>query len=98
MKILVNFIQIMLIAGMVYPVYAVWNNDQINNFCTELKTNMTKQRLFDLADEKNITVSFDNVDALKWFATASVSAHFSNYSCQIRGMGDRVASATLAVR
>ena len=96
MKIFVNFVQIMLIAGMVYPVYAMWNNDQLSNFCVELKSNMTKQNLLDLADQKNIKLNLANVDGIKWQAKATTPASFSDYSCQITGMGDKVASAKMA--
>jgi hypothetical protein len=97
MKIFVNFIQIMLIAGMIYPVYAMWNNDQLSNFCVELKSNMTKQNLLDLADQKNIKLNLNlpNVEGMKWQATANTPASFSDYSCQITGMGDKVASAKM---
>jgi|GEM_PF-1399133 len=100
MKIFVNLLQIMLIAGMVYPVYAMWNNDQLSNFCVELKSNMTKQNLLDMADQKNIKINLDldNIDELKWQASASVPASFSSYSCQISGMGNRVASAKMAAK
>jgi len=98
MKIFVNFIQIMLIAGMVYPVYAMWSNDQLSNFCVELQSNMSKQNLLDLADQKNIklNLSLANVEGVKWQATATTPASFSDYSCQITGLGDKVASAKMA--
>lgn len=97
MKMFVNLVQIILIAGMVYPVYAMWNNEQLNNFCGELKSNMTKQYVLDLAYEKNIRLNLSNVDDLKWHATASTPASFSDYSCLIKGLGDRVASAKMTV-
>lgn len=95
---LVNLLQIMLITGMVYPVYAMWNNEQLSNFCVELKSNMTKQQLLDLAYEKKIRLNLANVDDLKWHATASTPASFSDYSCLIKGMGNRVASAKMTVK
>lgn len=98
MKMFVNLIQVLLITGMVYPVYAMWNNDQINNYCVELKSTMTKQKMLDLAEQKNIRLNFERIDELKWRASASGSASFSDYSCQINGMGDRLASAKMAVR
>lgn len=98
MKIFVNFVQIMLIAGMVYPVYAMWNNDQLSNFCVELQPNMTMQNLLDLAEQKNIKIYLANVDDMKWQATASSPTSFSEYSCQIKGMGNKVASAKMAVQ
>lgn len=94
----VNLVQLMLVAGMVYPVYAMWNNEQLSDFCVELKSNMTKQQLLKLADQKNIRLNLDNVDDLKWYATASTPASFSDYSCQIKGMGNRVASAKMAAK
>lgn len=98
MKIVVNFIQIILIMGMLYPVYAMWNNDRISRFCVDLKANMTKQSLLDLAEQKNIKVSLEHINDLKWRTTASLSANFSNYSCQIRGLGDRVASSKIVTK
>jgi hypothetical protein len=97
MKIFVNFIQVLLIAGMVYPVYAMWNNEQLSNFCDELKSNMTKQNLLDLADQKNIKLNLNlsNVEGMKWQATATTPASFSDYSCKITGIGDKVASAKM---
>jgi hypothetical protein len=98
MKIFVNFIQILLITGMVYPVYAMWNNDQINNYCADLKSMTTKQKMLDLAEQKNIKVKFERIDELLWRATATRSTSFSDYSCQINGMGERLASAKMAVK
>ncbi|MFT7414204.1 MAG: hypothetical protein ACI9FO_000863 [Methylophagaceae bacterium] len=100
MKMFVNLVQIMLIAGMVYPVYAVWNNDQLSNFCVELKSNMTKKNLLNLAEQKNIKLNLDldNIDELRWQAWASVPVSFSNYACQINGLGNRVASAKMVTK
>jgi hypothetical protein len=91
----VNLVQIILVAGMVYPVYAMWNNDQLNNFCVELKSNMTKQHVLDLAYDKNIKLNLANIDDLEWHATASTPARFSDYTCQIKGLADRVAFAKM---
>lgn len=98
MKMFVNFIQIMLVAGMVYPVYAMWSNEQVNSFCVELKSNMTKKNLLDLANQKNIKINLDNINDVQWQVRASAPISFSDYSCQIRGMGDRVATARMAAK
>lgn len=97
-KILVNFIHILLITGMIYPVYIIWNNDQTNNFCTELKLNMTKEKMFNLAKQQNIKLNFEPLEALKWQASAKIATSFSNDYCQINGMGDRIASAKIVMR
>lgn len=97
-KILVNFIHILLITGMIYPVYIIWNNDQTNNFCTELKLNMTKEKMFNLAKQQNIKLNLEPLDELKWQASAKISTSLSDYYCQISGLGDRVASAKIVTR
>ena len=56
-----------------------------------------KKKMLDLAEQKNIKVNFERIDELKWRATASDSAIFSHSYCQINGMGDRLASAKMAV-
>jgi len=94
----VNLIQIMLVAGMVYPVYAMWNNDQLSKLCVEIKPNMTKQHFLDMVDNRSIKINLDNIDELKWQAKISVPASLSDYSCQVRGVGERVASATMAAK
>lgn len=100
MKIFVNLVQFILIAGMVYPIYAMWSNDRLSAFCIGLKPNMTKQYLLDLAIDNNIKLNLNlaNVDDLKWHITASIPVSFSDYSCQIKGLGDRVASAKMATK
>jgi hypothetical protein len=56
---------------------------------------MTKQHVLDLAYDKNIKLNLANVDDLEWHATASMPASFSDYSCHIKGLADKVASAKM---
>lgn len=95
MKILVSLIQFMVIAGLIYPFYAMWNNENLSDFCIELKPDTTKQYLIDLAEQNYIKLYIENADGSKWHATATTFLSFSNDSCQIRGLGNRVASAKL---
>jgi len=98
MKIFVNLVQVLLIMGIIYPVYAVWENDQVSSFCVEVKPNMTKQRFLDLAEQKKIKVEIDNTDELKWISTIKVPTMFSNDFCIVTGLGDRVASTQVVTK
>ena len=98
MKIFVNLVQVLLIMGIIYPVYAVWENDQVSSFCVEVKPNMTKQRFLDLAEQKKIKVDIDNTDELKWISTIKVPTMFSNDFCIVNGLGDRIASTQVVTK
>lgn len=98
MKIIVNLFQMMAIVAMLYPAYYIWDRDQVDNFCEELKVGMSKQGLLSLADSRNIKMVGpvnENIEGGKWQASVSPSVS-SSHTCVIKGIGSTVATFDIA--
>ena len=98
MKVLVNLFQMMAVVGMLYPAYYIWDRDQVDNFCEELKVGMSKQGLLTLADNRSVTMLGpvnENIEGGKWQASVSPAVS-SSHTCVIKGIGSTVATVNIA--
>ena len=98
MKIVVNMFQMMVVMAMLYPAYYIWDRDQVDNFCEELKTGMSKQVLLSLADERNVSMLGpidEDIEGGKWQASVSPAVS-SSHTCVIKGVGSTIATAKIA--
>jgi hypothetical protein len=95
MKLLVNIIQVLIIAAIVYPLFLLWDKNNVEHFCHEVKAGITKQALIYKTDHAPIkfTKPTDKDDKGYWSAKVVTYSPFSDYHCKIRGLGDTVASA-----
>ena len=98
MKVLVNLFQMMAVVAMLYPAYYIWDRDQVDNFCEELKVGMSKQGLLTLVDDRNVTMQGpvnETIEGGKWQASVSPAVS-SSHTCVIKGIGSTVATAKIA--
>ncbi|GLP99365.1 hypothetical protein GCM10007891_12190 [Methylophaga thalassica] len=98
MKLLVNFIQILIIGVIVYPIYYVWETQHIDNFCREITPGMSDKKLIELVKEYHVTlIGLDENEAEKgkWLAQVKAKSSFSDYRCEIGGIANKVAHASI---
>ncbi len=98
MKLLVNLIQILIIAVILYPIYYVWETDHISQFCREIRPGITDETLMSLAEQYHLNLSgLDNeyIDKGPWLAEVRAKSSFSDYRCEISGIGNKVAHAKI---
>lgn len=98
MKLLVNIFQVIAIIAMIYPVYYIWDKDQVDNFCEELESGVSKQNMIDLAKQRNVTMQGpvdEGVKGGKWQASISPAVS-SSHICIVKGVGSKIVSAKIA--
>lgn len=98
MKAVVNIVQLCVIAVIFSPAYYLWDRDQVDHFCEELKIGMTKQSMINLASEYFITLDGPvnkSIEGGKWQALVSPSIS-SDHTCEIKGIGSKVLNIDLA--
>jgi len=95
MKYLVDAVQLLVISAIIYPMFYLWDTNQVNQFCQGVETGMTKEVLFQLADNNQVKITDPKDDGLvgKWRSSIITYSPFSNYSCEVAGRGNRVSDA-----
>ena len=98
MKIIINVIQLAVVAAIIYPIFYIWDTDKIEQFCKIVEPGMTKLALIQLADESSVKMlgPIDgDVAGGKWQATIVAYSPYTEYSCEIKGIANSVATATI---
>ena len=98
MKIIVNLMQITVVAAIIYPMFYIWNTGKIEQFCKLVEPGMTKQALIELADELSVKMlgpTDGDVAGGKWQATIIAYSPYTKYSCEIKGIANSVAVAEI---
>jgi len=95
MKILVDTVQMLVIAAMIYPVFYLWDINKVDEFCSEVEAGTTKQVFLQIADEPLIKLIEPKDDERpgRWTSSVVTWSPFSSYSCEVRGYGSVVSSA-----
>ena len=96
MKRLVNLIQLLIVAAILYPVYYVWDTGRIENFCEQIKPGMSIEALNQLAESSHISLNTpqrETAEGGQWMTSVESKASIDRYACVILGAVDRVASA-----
>lgn len=96
MKILVNIVQLLLIAIILSPVYFFWQSEKVALFCDQIKTPMSLNKLKEIASNKGFEIvglEFANVDFGKWQGAVVTKWPFVDDYCQIKGLGDKISKA-----
>jgi len=95
MKSLVDAIQLLIIAAIIYPMFYVWDTTQVDQFCEVVETGMSKQEFIQLADTNLVKITSPTDDGLsgKWHSSVVTYSPFSSYSCEVVGLGNKVSSA-----
>jgi hypothetical protein len=95
MKFLVNLVQVVVVTAMIYPFFLMWDKNNVDHFCDLIEPGITKLELIyktDHAPVKFIKPSMEDNKG-RWSATVETFSPFSDYHCQIRGIGSTVAEA-----
>jgi len=98
MKAVVNLVQIGIIAAIFSPAYYLWDREQVDYFCNELKIGMTKKGMIDLAGEYSVTLNGPvnkSIEGGQWHALISPSIS-SDHTCKIKGVGSKISNIDLA--
>jgi hypothetical protein len=98
MKVLVNFIQLMLVAAILYPVYYVWDTGRVENFCELIEKGMTVDTLNKIASDNNITLNSPGAlgqHGGQWMTSVQTDTFFDDKACVIKGAVDKVANVEL---
>lgn len=98
MKMIVNLIQLAVIAAIIYPIFYLWDTDKIEQFCKVVEPGMTKQEFIQLADDSSVKMLGPTDGAVaggKWQATIVAYSPYTIYSCKVKGVGNSVAVATI---
>ncbi len=95
MKVLVDAIQMLVVVALIYPMFYLWDKNNVNQFCSELEVGISKQVFLQIADDKIIKiVNADKVgDVGKWNSSIVTWSPFTNYSCEVKGFGGLVSRA-----
>ncbi|NOQ93864.1 MAG: hypothetical protein GQ547_04420 [Methylophaga sp.] len=93
MKILVDSIQMLVVAAMIYPMFYLWDINKVDQFCSEIETGISQQTFLQIADEQSIKIVGGSGGKGKWNSSAVTWSPFTNYSCKVRGYGGLVSNA-----
>jgi len=95
MKLLVNTIQLLVILGIIYPLFLLWDKNNVEHFCREIKPGMTKLALIYKADHAPVKFikPIDEDRKGYWNAYVVTYSPFSSYNCEIKGLGSSVGNA-----
>jgi len=94
-KLLVWTIQLLVISAIIYPMFYLWDTNNVEQFCKLLDKGAKKQELMQLADENSVKIIAPvDVGILgKWRASAVAWSPLTSTTCDIVGQGNRVSDA-----
>lgn len=98
MKLIVNLIQLAVVAAIIYPIFYIWDTDKIEQFCKNIEPGMSKQEFIQLAEDSSVKIlgpTDGDVAGGKWQATIVAYSPYTKYSCKVKGTGNSVAVATI---
>lgn len=95
MKLLVDAVQVLVVAAIIYPMFYVWDTTKVDQFCDVVEAGMSKHEFVQLADSNLVKITSPEDDALsgKWRSSVVTYSPFSSYSCEVVGLGNKVSSA-----
>ena len=96
MKSLVEGIQILLIAAIIYPIFTLWDSGNVKQLCMDVNAGMNKQIFIKMAADASVKFIPPMIDnSGKWHSSIVTRSPFSNTSCEIKGKGSRVSGAVM---
>ena len=98
MKTIVNIIQILVAVAIVFPVFHVWDTNNVAQLCRVVEPTMSKAKLLQLVDEHNVKIigprDVSTVGG-KWQASIVSRSPFASKSCLVKGTGKLTAAARM---
>ncbi|MDT8311881.1 MAG: hypothetical protein RQ732_10580 [Methylophaga sp.] len=96
MKLIVNLMQLLIIAVLIYPFFYMWETDKIEKMCDGFAIGMPAEDIIRKADQsflKWLEKPAENTE--RWHLQIISRASFAGYVCDIKGMGKKMSSARL---
>jgi hypothetical protein len=98
MKLLVNMIQLAIVAAIILPVLYIWETDKVDKFCQKITTGMSQETYLDLVEQDNVKlveVVGDDVLGGQWHAIVKTHLPWLDYQCQTNGVSKLVVTADI---
>ncbi|HET8808066.1 MAG TPA: hypothetical protein VFM76_06785 [Methylophaga sp.] len=96
MKLIVNLMQLLIIAVLIYPFFYLWETDKIEKLCDGLAIGMSAEDITAKADQYFLKWHEKPLaDTEKWHLQIISRASFAGFSCDIKGMGKKMSSARI---
>jgi len=95
MKLLVDAVQMLVIAALVYPMFYLWDINKVDQFCNQIEIGTTKQEFLQYAELQSVKLvePVEDEKLGKWNSSAVTWSPFTNHSCEVRGFGSAVYDA-----
>lgn len=96
MKFIVNIMQLLIIAALIYPFFYMWETDKIETLCDSFEIGIPAEEIIKKADQSFLKWRQQPVEnAQKWHLQIISRASFAGFSCDIKGMGKKMSSARI---
>lgn len=96
MKFIVNLMQLLIIAVLIYPFFYMWETDKIETLCDEFAIGMSAEEIIRKADQSFLKWREKPVEnAERWHLQIISRASFAGFVCDIKGMGKKMSSARI---
>jgi len=96
MKFIVNLMQLLIIAGLIYPFFYLWETDKIEKLCDGFAIGMPAEDIIAKVDKYFLKWhEKPSADSSKWHLQIISRASFAGLSCDIKGMGKKMSSARM---
>ena len=98
MKLLVNMIQLAVIAAIIIPVLTIWEADKVDKFCQKITPVLSQDTYLDLVEQdnvKSVEVVGDDVLGGQWHAIVKTHLPWLDYQCQTKGVSKLVVTADI---
>lgn len=96
MKLIVNAMQLLIIAALIYPFFYMWETDKIETLCDAFEVGTPAEEITRKADQyflKWREKSVENPEV--WHLQIISRASFSGFICDIKGLGVKMSSARI---
>jgi len=98
MKLLVNMIQLAIVAAIVLPVLYIWETDKVDKFCQKITPGMSQETYLGLVEQDNVKlveVVGDDVLGGQWHGIVKTHLPWLDYQCQTNGISKLVLTADI---
>ena len=98
MKLLVNMIQLAVIAAIIIPVLALWETDKVDKFCKQIEPGMSQDTYLELVEEYSVNLTEivgEDIPGGQWHAVAKTHMPWSEYQCLTEGVSKLVVTADI---
>lgn len=96
MKLIVNLMQLLIIAVLIYPFFYMWETDKIEKMCDGFAIGMPAEDIIAQADQYFLKWrEKPSADTDHWHLQIISRASFAGLTCDIKGLGKKMSSARM---